>query len=546
MRFLYPEFLYLMLIPAAFLIYLISTNKDSLERVFDPITLERLRIVGDSLGRGGHNLLAFLAFFFMTLALAEPVIERGERVIKSGEADIVIALDLSKSMMATDFYPDRFTFAKQKLEEILPQLPAGRIGVIGFTSAAFVVAPLTEDRESIEFLLKRVKPQTVSVEGTDIATAIKGAMMLLRRSDEKRVLLVTDGGDERDLKNLKKVLKKGGVKPIVWMVATQRGAPIVLKDGRLLKEKSGKVVVSRANTALRELAEESGGFYTQATISQEDEKRIVSHLKRLSSSTQERQKVVHDRIELFYYPLILAFLIMPFALYSFGGKGSVATILLASLPLFLVAERVEAGIMDFTLIKDGEKAYAEGDYNKSAELFEKLSESLPRNEVWFDLAGSYYKSGRYKKALKIYEKIVTSDRELNMAKLYSMGNCYVKLGDLQRGIELYRKVLEIGEDDDAKANLELVTRLLREQQKEIKRGGREERNESRKQKESGLGKEESVKSGKKSGSKKGRAKPREISEAEEKKWMCLIKNQPLKSKLYPLVPPEENRNVNPW
>ncbi len=93
MTFLYPEFIYMMLLPAGLLIYLITTNKDVVERVFSAQTLDRLRISGDALGRTGHNTLIFAAFFFMTIALARPVIEQGEERVQSRGVDLVVAFD---------------------------------------------------------------------------------------------------------------------------------------------------------------------------------------------------------------------------------------------------------------------------------------------------------------------------------------------------------------------------------------------------------------------------------------------------------------------
>ncbi|WP_457593788.1 VWA domain-containing protein [Hydrogenimonas sp.] len=543
MRFLYPEFIYLMLIPAALLVYLISTNKDRLERVFDPKTLERLRISGDSLGRKGHNLLAFAAFFFMTLALAQPVIEEGEMRIKSKGADIVIALDLSRSMDAADFYPDRFSFAKQKIEEILPKLPAGRIGLVGFTSASFVIAPLTEDRETVSFLLKRLDQGGVTAEGTDILSALRGAEKLLRKSSAKKVLLVTDGGDAKDMEKVSEFVEKNGIELIVWMVATDRGAPIPMSASA--SEGKEKVVISRANRALREPAQRSGGLYVPATLSQADEREILAHLNEESASEREYERVVHKCIQLFYYPLFLALVMLPFALYSVGSRRNALSILFLSVPYFLSPTQAKAGIMDFALIKKAERAYAEGEYNTSTKAFEKLSASKPKNEVWFDLAGSYYKSGRYQMALQTYRKIVTSDRKLEMAKLYGMANSFVKLGDLEKGAALYRRVLEMGEDEDARANLELVLKLLREQKRK-KKGGPGGEEENRKEKKGGSAEKASAKDGAKPGSAKSAEVSRKLSKAEERKWMQLIQKQPLKSKLYPLTPPEEEQNVNPW
>ncbi len=545
MRFLYPEFLYLMLIPAALLIYLISTNKDILERVFDAKTLDRLRIDGDSLGRSGHNLLAFAAFLFMTLALAQPVIERGEIRIKSRGGDLVIALDLSRSMQTRDFYPDRLVFAKQKLEEILPRLPAGRIGMIGFTSASFVVAPLTEDRESLLFLLRRLKPETVSAEGTDVAAALKGAEKLLRKSRSKKVLLVSDGGDETDIEALRKEVERSGIELNLWMVATRRGGPVPADETRMVQGADERVVISRANTALRSVAEASGGIYVEATLSQSDEEEILSHLKRGSGSGEEYEKVVHRRIELFYYPLLLALLLLPFALYSVGIRHESRTALVALLPLLVAGERLDAGLLDFTLIEKAEKAYMSGRYDISTKALERLSAVSPGNEVWFDLASSYYKSGRYKKALETYRKIVTSDRRLEMAKLYDMANCYVRLGDLQKGVELYRKVLKMGPDPDAKANLELLSKLLKKREKR-RRNGVGGEGENRKSKKGGSAEKGSEAKRARPGGQKGGVVSRKLSEAEERKWLRLIEREPLKSKLYPLTPPEEGKNVKPW
>jgi Ca-activated chloride channel family protein len=223
-KFLFPEFIYLMLFPAALLVYLIQTNKDVLERVFSPRTLERLRISGDALGRHGHNTLLFGAFFLMTLALARPVIERGETVVKTAEVATVVALDLSASMRAKDFYPDRLHFAKQKVAELLVKLPPGRIGLLGFSRAAFLVAPPTEDRDALRFLLGSLEPSAVSLRGTDLAAALKGAAKLLERGGV--VLLVTDGGDDKDVEPLIEIARKNRLQVVVWMVATPRGAPL--------------------------------------------------------------------------------------------------------------------------------------------------------------------------------------------------------------------------------------------------------------------------------------------------------------------------------
>ena len=540
MTFLYPEFIYLMLLPAALLIYLINTNKDVLERIFEPETLQRLRISGDSLGRHGHNTLLFVVFFFMTLALARPVIEEGEQVVETGGENVVVALDLSASMMARDFYPDRLAFAKQKLAELLPKLAVRRVGLIAFSGAAFVAAPLTEDKEALIFLLRRLENGNVSAEGTDPESALRGAAKLLGPKGGI-LLLVTDGGEEDRVQDLAKLAKESRLAVSVWMVATRRGAPVPPKY--LPGENNETTVVTRANEKLRQLAELTGGVYVPATLSQEDEKALEAWFAEREQKSRTVRKRIRHRIELFYYPLILALLFLPFALYSFGGRKVLGLLLLGTLA---APELSRAGVLDFLEAERGVKAYARGDYDASTDAFEKLAMHLDRPEVWLDLGDSYYRQGRYKTACDAYSRVVTADPRIESAKLYNLGNCYVKLGRLEKAAEFYEKVLEIWDDPDARYNLEVVKKALAKMPKRRKsgqkrtKGGKNEKSQRRE------GSHSAEKGASRSGAAPKAARRRAITPAEERKWMRLIERQPIKTKLYPLVSPKERPHEKPW
>ena len=541
MHFLYPEFIYLMLVPAMLLMYLIATNKDSVERVFDADVLERLRIHGDALGRMGHNALAFVAFFFMALALAQPVIDRAEERVATPGNDLAIALDLSRSMSAKDFYPDRLTFAKTKLLEILPEIPMGRVAVLGFTRAPFVVAPPTEDREALRFLLEHMNERSVGLQGTDIGAAIRGAARLLRKSDDRTLLLVTDGGDAQQVEEWIREARKARMRVVVWMVATERGAPVPL-EGTAAKGP----VISRANEALKRLAAATGGLYVQATLSQSDEASIVNFFRQISRKAKRHEKVITHRIQLFYYPLAVALLILPFALYSFGGRrkilGSAMVLLLgAGLP------DARAGMFDFLKIREGYDAYEKGEYNASTDAFEKLAVTSGKPEVWFDLGNSYYRSGRYKMACDAYNRVVTDNLRIERAKLYNLANCYVKMGDLERAAKLYRRVLEYGEEPNARYNLLLIEKYLKNRPQKRKSGRQESKKgekekKGRKKRSASRGNEGKEPSSRRS-EKQGR---RKLSRREERKWMELLEKQPLKAKLYPMEPEKGGDDVHPW
>jgi len=497
MSFLYPEFLYLMLLPAGLLVYLISTNKDTLERIFEPETLKRLRISGDGLGRTGHNVLIFIAFFFMTLALAQPVIKKDKKIVEVNGTDIVIAIDLSSSMQARDFLPNRFIFAKQKIQKILPKLPIEKVAIIGFASVSFLVALPTTDKETLVFLLEHLDHKTVASKGTDLLSAIKESIKLLKKSKSKTLLLVTDGGDGQNLEPIINLLKKESIRPIIWMITAKKEASFP---------------ISKADEKLKRITNECDGLYMEATISQEDEKLIKNYLEKISNLSKMDKKVIDEKNQLFYYPLALALLILLFGIYSIG-RGNQSMLLLFFILFYY--QKVDAGIFDFQLIKDANKAYEEGDYKKSVECFKKLSINNNRGEIWFNLGNSYYKSKRYKMALSAYFKVITKDLEIERAKLYNIANCYVKLGELKKATLFYQKALKLKDDKDTKFNLALVLKAL--QQKKQNRD-----------KSSNLSKTTSLK-------KRSKTK---------KRLMQLTQNRSLKLKLYPLIPPEDkNKNA---
>jgi Ca-activated chloride channel family protein len=312
-------------------------------------------------------------------------------------------------------------------------------------------------------------------------------------------------------------------------VAPQEGAPVIV----------------RANGALERLAEATGGLFVPASLSQEDERAILRWYRERFGNARTREKVVTQRIELFYYPLALALLVLPFALYSFGGgrKTLIVALLLAggrSLPL-------EAGLLDFSLIEKGEKAYEKGDYRESAEAFGKLAIRSDRPEAWFDLGNAYYRSGRYKMACDAYGRVVTTDPRIESAKLYNLGNCYAKLGDLEKAAAFYRKVLAIWDDPDARYNLKVVEAALAERKKRPRTGEKGKKEAENERRKSGRGGQESDEKGRMPGARPPEAKkPQKISPNEERKWMELIENQPLKTRLYPLQPPRERDDAKPW
>ena len=137
MIFLKPEYLYLMLPPAVLLFYLIITNKSNLDRIFDKTVLKRIKFDDDTLGRVGRNMMVAVAALLMIIALARPVKEIRDLNITQERVDLLLALDISRSMEAKDIYPDRLTFAKKKMVELIERFDEAKFAVIAFGREAF-------------------------------------------------------------------------------------------------------------------------------------------------------------------------------------------------------------------------------------------------------------------------------------------------------------------------------------------------------------------------------------------------------------------------
>ena len=169
MSFLHPEFLYYMLPPLFILFGLLLTQKESQAHFFSEEVMSKLRVSANTLTLKARNALFFLMFFLMIVALAQPMINEGVVSIKSKSADIMIALDISDSMLAEDVYPNRLKLAKQKAMELLDFAPNERIGVIGFAKNSYLVSPLSFDHGAVGFLLSQLDTESITEKGTNFS-----------------------------------------------------------------------------------------------------------------------------------------------------------------------------------------------------------------------------------------------------------------------------------------------------------------------------------------------------------------------------------------
>ena len=314
MEFLNSEFLIALIIPFI-LLFLSIKNKDSFERYFNKEILKLMEEKGSGLSKRVRVVLLNIALIFAIIALARPIVNRGEIKVKEEFRDIVVAFDISKSMFATDLYPNRLEFSRRKFFNLLDELKDSRFGVIAFSSRAFLVSPITSDFYTLRYLVKNLDVSYISLKGTNILEPLKVTNEMLKDKKQKILVIFTDGGDKKDYKEEIEYAKANNIALFILGVATSKGSVIKDKNG-VLKDRDGNIVVTKLNEAIANLAIESGGAFVKYSLNNEDIKTLASLIKQKFKAKASKDITIKDKKELFYYPLLIAIVLFLVAISS--------------------------------------------------------------------------------------------------------------------------------------------------------------------------------------------------------------------------------------
>ena len=214
-----------------------------------------------------RTVLFCLGFFCFVIGLARPLL--GAKLVEreTKGAEIMICLDVSNSMLAQDYSPDRLSRAKLAISRIVDRLQGDRIGLIIFAGSSFVQLPITTDYVSAKMFLNSIDTQSVPVQGTAIGDAIVTAAKSFSAQSEKSraIIVITDGENhEDDAVEAARQVASTGIRVFTIGVGSLQGQPIP-KDGDLMKDKDGNIVVTRLDEeTLRRIASVGDGAYVHA------------------------------------------------------------------------------------------------------------------------------------------------------------------------------------------------------------------------------------------------------------------------------------------
>ena len=302
--------LLLLLIPFFFILHalVIRLRKRRLRRFGEETLVEQL-MPSYTVSKAWVRLVLFsLAFFFFVIGLSRPQIGAKLKEHETKGAEIMIVLDVSNSMLAEDYSPNRLDRAKLAISRLVDKLRDDRIGLIVFAGNSFVQLPITTDYVSAKMFLGSISTESVPVQGTAIGDAINTAMRSFSAQSEKSraVIVITDGENhEDDPVTAAKQAAEMGARVFAIGVGSPEGKPIPM-NGELLKDKDGEIVVTRLDEkVLQDVAAAGNGVYVRAGNNEFGLNPIIEDIRKMDDE-RYNSIVFEEYDEQFMYFLAIA------------------------------------------------------------------------------------------------------------------------------------------------------------------------------------------------------------------------------------------------
>lgn len=449
-------------------------------------------------------LLAVSSGIFAIANLRSP---QGVEKINRNGIDIMIALDVSKSMLAQDIKPNRLERAKQAISKLIDKLNNDRIGIVVFAGRAYLQMPLTGDHGAAKMYLSAASTEVVPTQGTVISDALKMCYSSFNTKEKKykAVVLISDGEDhdEGALTTAGQMANEGIIINTVGIGSPQGSNIIDELTNEVKKDNNGNMVITRLNEEeLKKIAEKGNGTYQLFTNTDELVTKLDEQLAGMDQRTVTEDSLVNYK-NYFPYFLALMLLLLVFELFISERKRveiiksnpakkiiDLALLLLIANCLLPVATLAQN---EKVLIKKGNEAYEKKEYGNAITNYQKAAEKSPANATaQYNLGNALYKNNKTDEAIQAYENALTNAviKDDRAKTFYNKGVVYQNNKKLPECIEAYKNALKLNpQDEDARQNLQ---KALLQQKQEQKKENKEQKKpkEDQKQKNKEKQKEE--------------------------------------------------------
>lgn len=472
--------LLILLIPLMFIAYWLMRRirKKRIARFGDPELVDRL--TPDVPRRKGWMKLTLisLALLFFAVGMSRPQLGAilKEKEIKG--AEIMVVLDVSNSMLAQDYSPNRLERAKLAISKLVDGLKGDRIGLIIFAGESFVQLPITSDYVSAKIFLNSITTESVPVQGTAMGEAIRTAIRSFTSESEhsRAIILITDGENhEDDPVAAARDAVEMGARVFCIGVGSPEGKPIPM-DGDLLKDKDGNIVVTRLDEqTLREVAAAGDGLYVRAGNTEFGLNPVIDEIRTLQD--KEFQSVVfeeYDEQYMYFFAIALFFLLLEFFLSDtrnrrklFGGSGRTVAVLAA---LLVLSPAVLSAQSDRSEVRAGNRDFKKGQYREAEIEYKRaLLKDSASVTARYNLGNALYKASSYNEAELYFKGLGDTLKNLSRSKasdyFHNSGNLALQQKKYQEAVEAFKESLRLEPDNfETKSNLAYAQKMLKNQQ----------------------------------------------------------------------------------
>ena len=455
-------------------------------------------------------VLILAAFTLGVFALANLRSPKGMEQVNRNGIDVMIALDVSKSMLAQDVKPNRLERAKQALGKLIDKLNNDRVGIVVFAGRAYLQMPLTGDHGAAKMYLSSASTDIVPTQGTVISDALKMCYSSFNTKEKKYkvVILISDGEDhdEGALKIAKQMTEDGIVINTVGIGSPQGSTIIDELTNQEKKDVNGNTVITRLNEEeLKSIAEKGNGSYQRFTNTDELVTQLDAQLASMDQRTVTENSLVNYKY-FFPYFLMLVLILMIAELFiserkSVGnqqaavGKSELKKAVALTVAVCMLSLHSKAQ-NDKVLIKKGNEAYEKKEYDNAVKNYQQVAEKDPANHTaLYNLGNALYKNNKTDEAVQAYDGALSnSTSNADKAKaFYNKGVVLQNNKKLPECIEAYKNALKLNsQDEDARQNLQKALQQQKEQQKKENKDKKEEKKpkDDKKQKEKNKPKDE--------------------------------------------------------
>jgi Ca-activated chloride channel homolog len=502
MSFAYPALLLLVVVLVPLAIVLLNraerSRRAQLASFGDPTVLARSSSLPLGLAPTIRAALAIAAFALGMLALARPQLGQREAELAHTGRDLLVVLDLSRSMNVADVSlgpgpgrGDRLTLAKRLAWQTVSASPGDRVGLIVFGGSAFLQLPLTPDQATLRLFLQAASTDDLGDPATDLSTALATAAHTFEHEGERgrrAILVVSDGeSGEGDLDDAIARVRQLGIPVFTIGVGTRSGGPVPADSSqapeRFHRDNIGRIAISRLQEeGLRRIAAATGGAFARWDRAA-DLRQLTAALGKVPVRTLSSQKS-KERADRFQWPLGMA--VVLWGVEAFigrkerkgrrgrrtavgrrrshaqpGGARLAGTSVALALSLTLFSCSGDEG--------RGDRLYQEGKYHEAFDAYRRALARDSTSQLVYQTGNTLYRLRRYDEAADRFRQATSGPDQLRQRSYYNLGNSLVRAAEetpesserLQRAIAAYEEALRLDPaDGDAKWNLELALRRL--------------------------------------------------------------------------------------